>query len=103
MSVVVVAIQTPKPGRLQDVLDAFEVITPLVHKEQGCELYAVHTDGEAVYIIERWSSQEDLDLHAAGEPLVKLDELRGDALAVPVAVHVMSNLPYGEPLLGTIQ
>jgi quinol monooxygenase YgiN len=100
---VVVAIQTPKPGRLQDVLSAFAVITPLVHEEQGCELYAVHTDGTAVYVIERWTTMADLDAHAAGEPLVQLDELRGDALAEPVVVHVMENVPLGLAAVGTIQ
>ena len=100
---VVVAIQTPKPGRLQDVLSAFEVITPLVHEEQGCELYAVHTDGAAVYVIERWTSMADLDAHSAGDPLVRLDELRGDALAEPVVVHVMENVPLGLATVGTIQ
>jgi len=100
---IVVAIQTPKPGRLQDVLSAFEVITPLVHEEQGCELYSVHTDGTAVYVIERWTSMADLDAHAAGDPLVRLDELRGDALAEPVIVHVMENVPLGLATVGTIQ
>jgi quinol monooxygenase YgiN len=100
---VVVAIQTPKPGRLQDVLSAFSVITPLVHEERGCELYAVHTDGAAVYVIERWTTMDDLDAHAAGLPLVQLDELRGDALAEPVVVHVMENVPIGLAAVGTIQ
>ena len=100
---VVVAIQTPKPGRLQDVLSAFEVITPLVHEEQGCELYAVHTDGAAVYVIERWTSMADLDAHAAGEPLKELQRLWGDALVKPYDVWVLENQPLGNATKGTIQ
>ena len=43
----VVAVFSPKPGRTQEVLDAFAVTSPLVHLEPGCELYAAHTDGDA--------------------------------------------------------
>ena len=48
MSVVVVAVLTPKPGRSQEVLDAFSVVGPKVHAEAGCELYAAHTDGDLI-------------------------------------------------------
>jgi quinol monooxygenase YgiN len=100
---VVVAIQTPKPGRLQDVLDAFAVVSPLVHEESGCELYAAHTDGEVCIMVERWTTQEDLDAHASGEPLKELQRLWGDALVKPYDVWVADNIPLGEPVKGTIQ
>jgi len=100
---VVVAIQTPKPGRLQEVLDAFAVVSPLVHEEQGCELYAAHTDGEVCVMVERWTTQADLDAHAAGEPLKQLIALWGDALEKPYDVWVLENVPLGVPALGTIQ
>lgn len=100
---VVVAIQTPKPGRLQQVLDAFAVVSPLVHQERGCELYAAHTDGVVCVMVERWSTQEDLDAHAAGEPLKQLIELFGDALAKPYDVWVLDAVPLGEEVKGTVQ
>lgn len=100
---VVVAIQTPKPGRLQDVLDAFAVVSPKVHEEKGCELYAAHTDGSVCVMVERWTTQEDLDAHAAGELLKELVALWGDALAQPYDVWVLDNVPLGDPLKGTVQ
>lgn len=99
---VVVAMQTPKPGRIQEILDAFAVVSPLVHLEQGCELYAAHTDGDRCVMVERWTTQADLDAHAAGEPLKELNRLFGDALAKPSEVWVLENVPFGDPALGTI-
>ena len=103
MPVIVVAIMKPQPGRTQDVLDAFAAVSADVHNEAGCELYATHTDGENVVIIERWTTRADLAAHAAGEPLVELRRLRGDALAEPEVVHVLENVPMGDAVKGVIQ
>jgi quinol monooxygenase YgiN len=98
----VVAMQTPKPGRLQDVLDAFAAVSPRVHEEAGCELYAAHTDGTVCIMVERWTTQADLDAHAAGAPLAQLIALWGDALEKPYDVWVLENVPLGVPTKGTI-
>ncbi|TFD27598.1 putative quinol monooxygenase [Cryobacterium cryoconiti] len=103
MSVVVVAILTPKPGRSQEILDAFAVVSPLVHAEPGCELYAAHTDGDLVVMVERWASPADLAVHATGAGIARLGALTDDALAVPTDVKVLQNVPLGEPAKGTIQ
>jgi quinol monooxygenase YgiN len=103
MSVVVVARIEPKPGRLKDALDAFEAGVPLVHAEPGCELYAVHSDGATLFMIERWSSAAHLAAHSSGEALVRIGELLGDSLASPPAVDVLENVPFGQVDKGTIQ
>jgi quinol monooxygenase YgiN len=103
MSVIVVATITPLPGRTQHVLDSFATVLPLVHAEPGCELYAIHTDGERVIMVERWASREDLDAHSNGEALVQLGALNADALAGPPEVRVLDNVPAGDPVKGTIQ
>jgi quinol monooxygenase YgiN len=100
---VVVAIQTPKPGRLDDVLAAFAAVSPRVHEESGCELYAAHTDGTVCVMVERWTTQEDLDAHAQGQPLRDLVELWGDALDKPYDVWVLDNVALGQANNGTIQ
>ncbi len=100
---VVVAIQTPKPGRLQSVLDAFAEISPRVHEEEGCELYAAHTDGRVCVMVERWTTQADLDAHAAGQPLKDLIARWGDALEKPYDVWVLDAVPLGDSVKGTIQ
>jgi quinol monooxygenase YgiN len=103
MSLVVTALITPAPGRLEDVVAAFREVSPLVHQEPGCELYAAHTDGEVVVIVERWASEQDLDAHANGAALVGLDGLLGDALAAPAKVWKLRNVPIGDPVKGTVQ
>lgn len=100
---VVVAMQIAKSGRVQEILDAFAAVSPLVHNEQGCELYAAHTDGDRCIMVERWTTQEDLDAHAAGEPIKELGRLFGDALAKPSEVWVLENVPFGDLHKGTIQ
>lgn len=103
MSVVVVAVLTPKPGRIREILDAFAVVSQKVHEERGCELYAAHTDGNKVVMVERWTTPEDLDAHAGGQPLAELTTLMGDALANPIDVSVLENVPFGDAAKGTIQ
>jgi quinol monooxygenase YgiN len=103
MSVVVVATITPLPGRLQDVLDNFADGVPLVHQEKGCELYAAHTDGELVIMVERWTTKEDLDAHAKGEAVAAIGASNAGAVAGPSTVLVLENVTMGEPIKGTIQ
>ena len=103
MSVVVVAVLTPKPGRSQEILDAFAVVSPTVHAETGCELYAAHTDGDLVVMVERWASVADLAVHATGAGITELGALTDDALAAPTDVKVLQNVPFGDPAKGTIQ
>ncbi len=103
MSVVVLATITPKPGELQTLLDAMAVTAPLVHAEPGCELYAVHTDGTEVFMVERWASPEALRVHSKGENLQNFSASVGSSLAGPPVVTVTENVPLGDPGKGTIQ
>lgn len=100
---VVVAVHVSKPGRVQDVLDAFAAVSPLVHEEQGCDLYAAHTDGNTVILVERWSTQASLDAHSRGDAIVELHRLVDDALAAPADVYVLDEVPLGNPTKGKIQ
>jgi len=63
---IVVARVYPKPGRLQEVIGVYAPIVPFVHQEPGCELFALHTDGETVFVVEKWATPADLHAHAAG-------------------------------------
>ena len=103
MSIVVVAVLTPQPGRLADLLAALEVVTPKVHEEAGCELYAVHSDGKACVMVEQWSSPETLDAHAHGTVMEELERLWSSSLAKPFAAWVAQNIPLGDAALGTIR
>ena len=102
MPVVVVATLIPRPGRLQEVIDGFEAVNPLVHDEPGCELYAAHTDGERVVMVERWTTAADLDAHGSGPAIAELGRLHGDAVE-SVEVLRLENLPFGQPEKATIR
>ncbi len=102
MTIHVVAILTPKPGRVQDLLANFERVCPLVHQEPGCELYAVHTDREIVVMVERWTSRESLDGHIDGEPLALLNTLNEGVLVRPYDVWFLDAVEFGDPAKGRI-
>lgn len=109
MTVTVVAILSAKSGLGLHVLESFRLVSPLVHKESGCELYAAHLEqgGDAVVMVERWSTREDLDAHANGAALRKLNELNAGLLTKPYDVWFLDEVPLGEkgkgliPRLGT--
>ena len=57
MSVVVTAVVHPRPGLLEEALATYARHIDAVHAEPGCELYALHTDGASIVIIEKWADQ----------------------------------------------
>ena len=102
---IVVARVYPKPGRLQEVIDVYAGIVPLVHQEPGCELFALHTDGETVFLVEKWATPADLQAHAAGPAYAQIEEIRtgvSDLVDHAADVWVLDNLPFGEAAKGTI-
>lgn len=103
MSVTVVALLTPKPGMSDQVIESFREVSPLVHRERGCELYAAHTDGHVVMMVESWTTQADLDAHAGGAPLARLNEMNAPLLVMPYDVWMLANVPLGDPERGSIQ
>jgi quinol monooxygenase YgiN len=102
LAVVVVGVIRPKPDLTQRVLDASAEVSPAVHGEPGCELYAAHTDGSAVVVVERWTTQEDLSAHSGGEPLKRLRALLEGAVERPPEMWFLDEVPLGDPTKGTI-
>jgi quinol monooxygenase YgiN len=104
MALIVVATFTAKPGLADRILDSFREISPLVHQEKGCELYAAHRerDGDAVVIVERWASAEDLEVHSTAPAVARLHELNTGLLARPIEVWHLDEVPLGEPVKGRI-
>jgi len=104
MAISVVAKFNPKPGMGPRIIDAFREVSPLVHEEAGCELYAAHLerDGDTVIMVERWSTQDELDAHANGEPLRRLNELTAELVARPYDVWLLDPVPLGDETRGSI-
>lgn len=101
---VVVAVLQGEPGMGRQIIENFREVSPLVHEERGCELYAAHLEqgGDTVVMVERWSSREDLDAHASGAPLARLTELNEGVLVKPYDVWLLDNVPLGLGGKGTI-
>jgi quinol monooxygenase YgiN len=99
---IVVARVYPKPGLLQQVIDVYAPIVPLVHQEPGCELFALHTDGETVFVVEKWATPADLQGHAAGPAYAQIRAGISDLVDHAADVWVLDNLPFGETAKGTI-
>lgn len=100
----VVAVLTAKPGRGRNILQAFQTVSPLVHEEDGCELYAAHLEqgGDVVVMVERWSSRAELDAHASGAALALLTTLIADDLLRPYDVWFLDPVPLGDPVKGLV-
>ncbi|NLA28592.1 MAG: antibiotic biosynthesis monooxygenase [Propionibacterium sp.] len=101
----VIATIHPLPGKVQEIVEAFRVVSPLVHQEKGCELYAlqVDQDAEKVYVIERWSTAADLDAHANGAAMEKLNELSAHLLETPTDVRRVDDVPLGDGTKGVLR
>lgn len=99
----VIARLEPRADAHDAVVDVLREHVPLVHAEEGCELYAVHGDGRVVVIIERWSTGAALKAHATGAIFAKVNTQLEQLLATPPRIDVVENVPMGDPRRGTIR
>ena len=101
--IVVTAVFDPLPGKFEELHEALLRSIPDVHAEPGCELYAIHAapDG-TIFMIEKWTSQELLDLHAEGPAVKALNACIEELIANPVAVTLLTPLPSGTPEQGLL-
>ena len=84
--------EVAKPGKADAVLASFAEVSPLVHQEQGCELYAAHvgagTDGDVV-IMKRCDTANTGDIVVAlvdeEEATLKRLRRRGNSIALEAA------------------
>jgi quinol monooxygenase YgiN len=100
---VVVARLKPIPEKFDDVIRVYKEFVPLVHKEPGCELFALHANDHTVILVERWATAGDLRAHGASANLAEIRRRLAGLLTVPSEIEVVENIPAGDPHLGTIQ
>jgi quinol monooxygenase YgiN len=99
---VLVAIVTPKPGKLDEVAALFASIIPEVHGEPGCELYALHRNADKLVMIEKWTDGAAMAVHAKSPALAKLGGQMGELVAEPMQLLVLDAVPTGDPAKGAI-
>jgi len=103
MSIVVTATFVPHPGKREELLAALEEVIPLVHAEEGCELYSIQEREDGlILMIEKWESAELLDAHGEGAPVVAFRGRLEGLLAEPVVVTRYEPIPVGDPGKGAL-
>ena len=103
MSVVVVATITPKPEHLDEVIAAMKKAVPMVHEEDGCELYALHADDKELVMVERWTSREALKKHGTDSAGLRVfNAAIGGMLAGPTVVLRLDAIPAGDEVKGQL-
>ena len=102
MSVVVVAVITPKPGEEDAVREAILECVPKVHEEPGCELYALHEGVGEFVMVERWASPDALAAHGKAEALTALGAALAGKVAGPPQVRRLDAVPAGDAERGAL-
>ena len=97
----VLAIITAKPGRRDEILEAFRANVPAVRAEDGCIDYGAAIDAEGVgslqtpfgddtfVVVEKWESLAALKAHAAAPHMAAYGAKTKDMIASRV-IHVLS-------------
>lgn len=101
--VIVTATFHPAPGARDSLLAALRAGIPAVHEEPGCVLYALHdANDDSIVMLEKWTTSAELDAHAAGPAVKRLNALIAPHLARPVTVTTMTPVPAGSDRQGTL-
>jgi quinol monooxygenase YgiN len=97
----VVAVITAKPGKREQILQAFRGNVPAVRAEKGCIEYGAAIDAEnalafqtkwgpdTFLVIEKWESMEALKAHAAAPHMAAYGAKTKELIAARV-IHILS-------------
>ena len=102
MSVVVVATIIPLAEYRDEVIAALTETVAQVHREDGCELYALHQAGDRLVMVEKWASPEALRTHSKGAALAALNPRLAGKITGPAEVIVLQAVPAGDPGQGQL-
>ncbi|KQR91665.1 MULTISPECIES: putative quinol monooxygenase [Microbacterium] len=101
--VVVTAVFHPREGATQQLVEAMAAGIALTHAESGCLLYAIHDAADGtITMLEKWASAADLEAHATGAAIARLNADIAEHLAAPVVVTVMTPIPAGDAERGLL-
>ena len=96
-----VAIFRPRPESYKQVLDFLLAVTPEVHLEPGCLMYALHEtkDGRLVFV-EKWETRSDWVIHSEANSVKTITTFVEGKLLEPVDVIELVPAPAGESTKG---
>ncbi|HEX7053201.1 MAG TPA: putative quinol monooxygenase [Burkholderiales bacterium] len=97
----VIAVITAKPGKREEILEAFRANVPNVRAEEGCIEYGAAVDADPALpvqtkygpdtflAIEKWQSMEALKAHASAPHMIAYAAKTRDLIASRV-IHILS-------------
>ena len=96
---VVVAVFYPLPGNTEAVKSILTSIIPEVHKEPGCDFYALHElpDGRLCFV-EAWETREHWVQHGEESTVERINSLTKDLLSRDVDVMEMYAVQAGDSM-----
>lgn len=70
---IVIATFTPTPDHYDEVKRVLLEVSPEVHLEEGCELYALHEEvGGALIFVEKWTTRELWLRHGGNDTVARI-------------------------------
>jgi quinol monooxygenase YgiN len=96
---VAIATLRAREGKEAQVRAAFAEMQGAVHEEQGCRLYALHTDREdprTFVMIEIWDSEADIQRHLETPHVQALIARTDELFEGPAVIQMLDALPVGD-------
>ena len=87
---IVIATFTPKPEHYDEVKRVLLEVSPEVHLEEGCELYALHEEvGGTLVFVEKWTTRELWQVHSGKDTVARIKSGVQGLLAQDIDVREM--------------
>jgi len=100
---IVVAIITPQPDHYDEVLAVLTDVTPDVHHEAGCELYAIHEEVNGrILFVEKWTTRQLWQEHLGLDTVARIKAGVAGKLQEDINVMEMYGAPVGDPARGAL-
>jgi quinol monooxygenase YgiN len=103
MPVVVVATMTVKPESVDSVREILTRAVKDVHKEPGCQLYALHESGETFVFVEQWADADALKAHSTAPAIATMFKDAGEHLAGAPDIKMLQPVVAGDPSKGQLR
>lgn len=99
---VLVATMTPNPDQMDAVETVLKDVIPMVHAEDGCELYALHRGKDSFVFVEKWRDMEALGVHGGSPAIKAMTERLNGLLSGRPHIEVLEAVPAGDSDKGAV-
>ncbi len=103
MPVVVVASMTVKPESVASVEEIVTKTVAEVHREPGCQVYALHRNDNTFVFVEQWADPEALKAHGSAPAVTGMFQALGAHLDGAPQITTLQPVPAGDPEKGQLR